>query len=98
MNDLSLFKEFRYGGKEVVPAWGVNGAPRRGMYRFNPYSEFAQINHLFAPGARFWVNDDGELHRVHGPAVESDDGAKEWCLYGMKTRGARADADLLARA
>lgn len=92
---MTLNKEFRHvTGKEPVPAWRVEGAPKEGMYRFNPYPEFAQRN-LASPAGRFWVNDDGDLHRWHGPAVEMDNGIKEWCLYGMlmkKNEGMKREA------
>lgn len=33
-----------------------------------------------------WVNELGELHRLDGPAVECDDGDKEWWVAGMRHR------------
>ena len=34
----------------------------------------------------YWVNSNGVLHRVDGPAVEWTDGSKEWYLYGKRHR------------
>ena len=33
-----------------------------------------------------WVNELGHLHRIDGPAVECDDGDKEWWVDGMRHR------------
>lgn len=31
-----------------------------------------------------WLNKDGQLHRIHGPAVEYLNGDKEWWIKGEK--------------
>ena len=33
-----------------------------------------------------WRNSDGKLHRKDGPAIESADGGKEWCVNGKLHR------------
>ena len=33
-----------------------------------------------------WYNEDGELHREDGPAVEDADGGKEWYINGNRHR------------
>jgi hypothetical protein len=37
-------------------------------------------------GTTHWYNEDGQLHREGGPAIEWADGAKEWCLNGQLHR------------
>jgi hypothetical protein len=37
-------------------------------------------------GNKFWRNDSGELHREDGPAIEWDDGSKEWWVNGKLHR------------
>lgn len=34
----------------------------------------------------YWVNSQGELHRVDGPAIEYNKGTKEWYLNGKRHR------------
>lgn len=43
------------------------------------YSEKVKFN-----GGVKYLNDDGQLHRTDGPAVEWYYGYKEWWLYGNK--------------
>ena len=33
-------------------------------------------------GTKHWYNENGELHREDGPAVEWGDGSKEWYING----------------
>ena len=33
-----------------------------------------------------WRNSDGQLHRVHGPAVIHHSGAQYWYMHGLKHR------------
>lgn len=33
-----------------------------------------------------WVNETGELHRLDGPAIEYNDGDKEWWVAGQRHR------------
>ena len=33
-----------------------------------------------------WRNSDGQLHRVHGPAVIHHSGAQHWYMHGLKHR------------
>ena len=35
---------------------------------------------------RKWINPDGVLHRVDGPAIEWEAGAKEWYVDGERVR------------
>jgi hypothetical protein len=51
--------------------------PRAGKYRYG-------IDEFGSPGGRAWVNKRGFLHRVDGPAVESDEGEKGWAREGWK--------------
>jgi hypothetical protein len=37
-------------------------------------------------GNRFWHNQDGQLHREDGPAIEWADGMKEWWVNGQLHR------------
>jgi hypothetical protein len=37
-------------------------------------------------GYRVWRNEAGEFHREDGPAVEYENGDKEWYLSGIKHR------------
>lgn len=37
-------------------------------------------------GDRFWLNEDGMLHRIDGPAVEENNGSKEWFFNGERHR------------
>ena len=37
-------------------------------------------------GSRYWYNDDGLLHRDHGPAVEYTDGDKVYLQKGFFVR------------
>jgi hypothetical protein len=37
-------------------------------------------------GNRYWYNSEGKLHRDNGPAVEWNDGAKEWLINGERHR------------
>lgn len=34
-------------------------------------------------GNRFWYNDQVQLHRTDGPAIELADGSREWWLNGQ---------------
>lgn len=33
-------------------------------------------------GNKFWKNENGEFHRINGPAAENADGTKYWYLNG----------------
>jgi 3-methyladenine DNA glycosylase Mpg len=33
-------------------------------------------------GTKYWINENDELHREDGPAVEYMDGSKYWCING----------------
>lgn len=35
---------------------------------------------------RKWLDSKGRLHRMHGPAAEWADGAKEWYDHGIRYR------------
>ncbi len=35
---------------------------------------------------KWWYNSKGELHRLDGPAVEGEDGTKEWYQNGQLHR------------
>jgi hypothetical protein len=37
-------------------------------------------------GDKIWYNENDELHREEGPAVECSDGSKEWCINGKYHR------------
>lgn len=37
-------------------------------------------------GYRIWLNDQGRTHREEGPAIEWDDGSKEWWEHGKRHR------------
>ena len=37
-------------------------------------------------GTVHYYNSSGELHRVHGPAIEWADGKREWCQNGLLHR------------
>jgi hypothetical protein len=37
-------------------------------------------------GDKYWRNKKGKLHRIDGPAIEYDDGTKEWYQMGLKHR------------
>ena len=37
-------------------------------------------------GNKFWYNDNGQLHREDGPAIEYADGYKTWYLNGKLHR------------
>ena len=39
-----------------------------------------------AGGTIFWVNDEDELHREDGPALESSDGSRSWYINGVYRR------------
>lgn len=32
---------------------------------------------------KFWTNDEGQFHRLDGPAIEYADGSKEWWIDGI---------------
>lgn len=37
---------------------------------------------IYKNGDRFWKNEKGQLHRIGGPAIEWNDGTKEWYING----------------
>ena len=37
-------------------------------------------------GTTRWYNENGQLHREDGPAIEWADGDKEWCINGQYHR------------
>jgi hypothetical protein len=37
-------------------------------------------------GSKYWYNDNNQLHRLDGPAVESYYGSKEWWVNGKLHR------------
>ena len=37
-------------------------------------------------GTKRWFNEDGDLHREDGPAIEFANGTKFWCIYGYYHR------------
>ena len=37
-------------------------------------------------GNRFWYNERDEFHRIDGPAIEWNDGTKEWWIKGSQHR------------
>ncbi len=41
---------------------------------------------IYADGDKVWRNDVGELHRENGPADETTDGYKCWCLNNIRHR------------
>ena len=38
-------------------------------------------------GNKFYYNKEGDLHRVHGPAVECADGSKVWWVNEREKTG-----------
>ena len=37
-------------------------------------------------GGKHWQNNEGQLHRLHGPAVELPNGTKGYWIHGKKNR------------
>jgi len=50
-----------------------------------PYVDYEEPN-IDEDGNTYWCNEDGELHREDGPAVEHADGGKSWYLNGKVHR------------
>ena len=42
--------------------------------------------------SRFWYNDKDQFHRLDGPAIEDDDGDKEWWVEGKQMSEKEFDA------
>ena len=40
----------------------------------------------YPSGYKEWRTDDGKLHRTDGPAIELEDGTKEWLVHGVTHR------------
>jgi len=40
----------------------------------------------FNDGSKWWKNPKGQLHRIHGPAVELGSGTQEYWLGGIQVR------------
>lgn len=35
---------------------------------------------------KIWYNEQSEIHRIAGPAIEYNSGGKEWCINGLRHR------------
>lgn len=39
-----------------------------------------------AGGTTTYYNTDGDIHRIHGPAIIWDNGTAEWFMHGLRHR------------
>ena len=53
------------------------------MLKGNNMKSILKIN---KEGNRYWKNEKGKLHRDRGPAIEWNDGSKEWYIEGKLHR------------
>ena len=58
--------------------------PENGVRRLAPTK--CRFRNLPNDTGRAWLNMKGEVHRLHGPAVEYDDGSKQWAYHGQAFR------------
>jgi len=80
--------EYGNGDKE----WWVNGKhqpayfgkkPVRESLIEEPYVDYEEHwPEIDDEGNKYWYNEDGELHREDGPAIEYVSGTKEWLING----------------
>ena len=56
-----------------------------GVYEAAPNNSGKQP-YVTSRGSKHWYNNDGQYHRLDGPAIEWSDGSKSWCVNGKLHR------------
>lgn len=70
-----------YRGKRILARWGTNKMTPEQLYE-----EITLTKQVDEIGLIIWKNSRGQIHRILGPAIEHENGDKEWYQNGVHHR------------